>query len=39
MRAVVGLLAVLLLGFALACNGGAPDNPTPVPTRSSHAPR
>ena len=33
--AVVILTAVLAAFIALACNGGAPDNPTPDPSRSA----
>ncbi len=42
-RRAVAALAVGLLGFVLACNGGAPDNPTPeqttTPSPAAHAPR
>ena len=34
-RAAVAVLAAVLGAFLLACDGGAPDNPTPVPSRSS----
>ncbi|HVL63460.1 MAG TPA: hypothetical protein VM430_18935 [Microbacterium sp.] len=33
-RAVAAVAAVLLV-FVLACNGGAPRNPTPVPSQST----
>ena len=42
-RRAIYALAAVLLGFVLACDGGAPDNPTPeqtsTPSPAAHAPR
>ena len=37
MAATFAVLAAVLGAFLLACDGGAPDNPTPTPNRTPHA--